>query len=456
MKIVSTDALTELIQLSKNNFLDKNNTTAVSTIALAAVATSGSYADLSNKPTISDLTTTEQLAAINSGATTTNIGQIATNTSAISTINGKIPSQATSSNKLADKAFVNSTVQTNTANFRGNWDTWSLVPTSANDYPADYAGSRTPTVNDYMVVQDASGYGYSGPFYAWHGSETTIYTTSATPQVGDAIYDIIGHGFPDDPDYWYEVILLEDAAVVSVSGLPSSITIGEQGSTSYTFNRSSEEDVIVPSDYEGTWRFKYSGTWSTDGKSGWLPEYQINETPMTAAQLAAINSGITSSLVTQIGTNQSDISNIQNTMVTASNTITFTNKTIDAEGTGNSISNLKTSNFKSGVIVTTVGSTGSDTSIPTEQAVREALTTLNNGVVHKITATNPALTATGGICTWSVTNSLATADVGVHVYEVSTGSEVMTDVTPGASTITIKINSSSNISAGVYKAVVMG
>ena len=49
--------------------------------------------------------------------------------------------------------------------------------------------------------------------------------------------------------------------------------------------------------YEGTWRFKYSGTWSTDGKNGWLPEYQVNETPMTAAQLAAINSNITSAKV---------------------------------------------------------------------------------------------------------------------------------------------------------------
>lgn len=441
MKIVSTDALTELIQLSKNNFLDKNNTTAVSTIALAAVATSGSYTDLSNKPTISDLTTTYQLAAINSGATTTNIGQIATNTSAISTINSKIPSQATSTNQLADKAFVNSTVQTNTANFRGNWDTWSAVPTSANDYPADYTGSHTPTVNDYMVVQDASGYIIT--YYAWKYSTITVYTLSDTPSVGDSVYS-------DTSNTYY-------GEIQSISGSSISVIFNTGGGyDDRDFDRYSTGDTDVSGSLVGTWRFKYSGTWSTNGKSGWLPEYQVNETPMTAAQLAAINSGITSSLVTQIGTNQSDISNIQNTMVTASNIITFTNKTIDAEGTGNSISNLKTSNFKSGVIVTTIGSTGSDTAIPTEQAVREALTTLNNGVVHKITATNPALTATGGICTWSVTNSLATADVGVHVYEVSTGSEVMTDVTPGASTITIKINSSANISAGVYKAVVIG
>ena len=55
---------------------------------------------LPSTTTINDLTTTAQQNALNSGATTSNIGQIATNTSSISTINSKIPSDATSSNKL--------------------------------------------------------------------------------------------------------------------------------------------------------------------------------------------------------------------------------------------------------------------------------------------------------------------------------------------------------------------
>ena len=76
----------------------------------------------------------------------------------VSSIEEIIPSQASTSNKLADKAFVNSTIQTNTANFRGNWNTWSDIPTDINLYPQDYAGGRTPTVNDYLVVQDASDY----------------------------------------------------------------------------------------------------------------------------------------------------------------------------------------------------------------------------------------------------------------------------------------------------------
>ena len=67
-----------------------------------------------------------------------------------------IPNQANPNNQLADKAFVNSTILTNTANFRGNWTTWGSVPTDADLYPEDYNGSKTPTNNDYMVVQEAS------------------------------------------------------------------------------------------------------------------------------------------------------------------------------------------------------------------------------------------------------------------------------------------------------------
>lgn len=179
-----------------------------------------------------------------------------TNTSNITTINSKIPTQASASNQLADKAFVNSTVQTNTANFRGNWTDWSSVPTVASSYPEDYAGNKTPTVNDYLVVQDASGY------------------------TGDTL--------------------------------------------------------------DGTWRFKYTGVWGTDGKAGWIPEYQVNETPMTAAQLAALNSGITSTLVSQINTNTSNITSLtnnkQNNITGAATTITTnnltTNRALISNGSG--------------------------------------------------------------------------------------------------------------------------
>ena len=153
-------------------------------------------------------------------------GRVTTVEGDIVTINSKIPAQASADNKLADKAFVNSTVQTATANFRGNWENWEAVPTDTDDYPEDYAGSRTPTTNDYIAIRDASDY---------------------------------------------------------------PVAEGEEP-------------------LEGTWRFKYTGDWETNGKNGWRPEYQVNETPLTAAQLAALNSGITAQGLQQI---QTDITNLQ-------------------------------------------------------------------------------------------------------------------------------------------------
>lgn len=75
------------------------------------------------------------------------------------------------------------------------------------------------------------------------------------------------------------------------------------------------------------------------------------------------------------------VSETASNALTASSTATLTNKTIDANGTGNSITNLETDNFASGVIVTEVGATGTDTALPTEQAVREAITTATTDMV---------------------------------------------------------------------------
>ena len=73
-----------------------------------------------------------------------------------------------------------------------------------------------------------------------------------------------------------------------------------------------------------------------------------------------------------------------------------------------------------------------------------------------LAANNTALTQSGGVCTWTITNTLNNADVICSVREVSSGEEVYCNITYTASTITIKINSSTNIAAGTYRAVIIG
>lgn len=114
-----------------------------------------------------DALTETQLAAVNSGIDSTKVGQIATNASDIDTIEGKIPAQASSSNQLADKDFVNSSVATNTANYiSDNGQPFTSLEAleaysgtlSNNDYAfvvgTDQAGNTTYTRYKYVADQE--------------------------------------------------------------------------------------------------------------------------------------------------------------------------------------------------------------------------------------------------------------------------------------------------------------
>ena len=70
------------------------------------------------------------------------------NTSDISDIEAKIPAQASAQNQLADKAFVNSSIATNTANFLGTYT--SL---------ADIEAIPNPTNNDYAFLEETDSSG---------------------------------------------------------------------------------------------------------------------------------------------------------------------------------------------------------------------------------------------------------------------------------------------------------
>lgn len=70
--------------------------------------------------------------------------------------------------------------------------------------------------------------------------------------------------------------------------------------------------------------------------------------------------------------------------------------------------------------------------------------------------TNPALTSTDSICTWNVVHSLGD-NVNVSIYDASTNKEVVAEVTlTNSTTAKVELFSTSNISAGAYKAVVVG
>lgn len=257
--------------------------TAVQPGDLATVATSGSYTDLSNRPTlgtaaaedatafasaaqgaladtavqpadISDMET--QTHAANTYATQTTVSGLAED---ISDIEGLIPEQATTSNQLADKEFVNSSIATNTAYFIGTFRSVSALraysePVTNNDYAFVTNDVVTDNGNDWATFADLDAYNKSllTMFdYAWvvNGTKFDLYRFEAISQT------------------WVKRATAIDKESVTLNPV---------------FNR-----------YKAT----VSGETTT-----WGYEYTLNNSSFTADQWTAINSGITPGGVALIGT----------------------------------------------------------------------------------------------------------------------------------------------------------
>lgn len=216
---------------------------------------------------------------------------------------------------------------------------------------------------------------------------------------------------------------------------------------------------------------QYKGTWDITGatdfsgitlpvKQGFL-YYVVGTGPVTVGSIEW-NAGdylLVNEDVAAGGSLVGKVEKIDNTesadIVRLAAVQTLTNKTIDADD--NTVLDLELDNFKSGVVVdSTTGiaivSSASDDKVATEKAIATALEAKTN----KFTAMNPALTPSAGVATWTITNTLADADVAVTIKEVSTGDEVIANVRQSANNIVITFNASAAVSAETYKAVVIG
>jgi len=124
--------------------------------------------------------------------------------------------------------------------------------------------------------------------------------------------------------------------------------------------------------------------------------------------------------------------------ITASSSDTLTNKTIDANGTGNSISNLEVADFAGSAIVTAaegIGSNNNDTTIPTSAAVKAYADSVGGGSTGDLTISGSTIS--------SPSNAPLTLDPSGTGKVTAVGGLVVT----GGDTETADISSSGQIDA---------
>ena len=129
--------------------------------------------------------------------------------------------------------------------------------------------------------------------------------------------------------------------------------------------------------------------WTND--SGYLTSIsETNDLTSSVTWANVPDANITQSSVTQhqaaLSITESQISDLQ-TYVTAGSTTTLTNKTFDANGTGNSISNIEVADLASGVLdtdLTTVA--GTDTTLASAKAIKTYVDTVAAAGIHYHTA----------------------------------------------------------------------
>jgi hypothetical protein len=149
---------------------------------------------------------------------------------------------------------------------------------------------------------------------------------------------------------------------------------------------------------------------------------------------------------------------IDSTVATLSGTQTFTNKTFDANGTGNSLSNVEVADFAGSAIVTEsegIGSNDNDTTLPTSAAVKDYVDT-------QITAEDLDITTDSGTIAIDLDSETLTIAGGTGLDSSATSNTVTfaidSTVTTlaGTQTLTNKTLTSPTINGGSLSSAVTG
>jgi len=148
-------------------------------------------------------------------------------------------------------------------------------------------------------------------------------------------------------------------------------------------------DIASPSNGEAIVYNSSTGNWEP-GSPSFSSDFSLNA---DSGSLQTISSGDT--MVISGGTGIDTVASatdtvtvsIDSTVATASSSTTFTNKTFDANGTGNSITNLEVADLASGVLDTDISSvSASDDTLASAKAIKTYVDTIAAAGIHYHTA----------------------------------------------------------------------
>jgi hypothetical protein len=136
-----------------------------------------------------------------------------------------------------------------------------------------------------------------------------------------------------------------------------------------------------------------------------------------------------------VDNNLANYDNTTSVFITASSTDTLTNKTFDADGTGNSITNLAVADFAAAAIVIEsegIGSNDNDTTIPTSAAVKDYVDT-------NLTAQDLDLAGDSGTGAVDLDSQSLTIAGTANEVETSASGQTVTVGLPAAVTVTTSL-----------------
>ena len=306
------------------------------------------------------------------------------------------------------------------------------------DIVADSVALGTDTTGDYVAGASASGAGISVTGSGGEGSTLTIENTGVTSVEGTA----------------NQITVSASSGAVTI-GLPDDVTIDGNLTVDGTLTVSGSvttlnTETLLVEDNLVTLNSNVTGTPAVNAgievERGDSTNAELIWDESTDAWKAGLSGSVTTISLEGHTHTASDITDFETEVesvidgyLVGSDAISITSGSIDATLAA------------SASYLTKVGGLAVD-----KAGLESAL--VADGFPKKYAVNNTSLTATSGVCTWTVTHDLGTKDVTVQVYEVAADySQVEVDVQhTSTSVVTIKINSDSTISADTYRVVVIG